>query len=278
MSDFFRNAEAALVSMHGKEQVIAPELLGLMKVRVLPLVNTDALGTFSGEVERQGDAYQTVTQKIALGESLCYTRLLLASEGSFGPHPHAWFLPADHEILMLKDRETGFVWKAESVSTKTNYAAADISTAAELSEFAQQALFPSHALIVKGGNDPKHWYKGIVTEEALLQTFEIVRNAGLPIRVETDMRAHLNPSRMEVIREVARKLRGMLEAECPQCTLPGWVPTAFSGHLPCEWCGNLTRLPAVEEGQCQRCTFRLSRPRSDGKRFADPSQCDVCNP
>ncbi|HEY1079210.1 MAG TPA: DUF6671 family protein, partial [Bdellovibrio sp.] len=65
-------------------------------------VDTDLLGTFSGEVERRGAVREVLRAKIELAiKDRPKNRLFLASEGSFGPHPHLGFVPSDMEALML---------------------------------------------------------------------------------------------------------------------------------------------------------------------------------
>ena len=84
-----------LATLHGKEQALArPFALGLGASLRVSACDTNALGTFSGEVERPADALSTCLRKAELGMEATGLRLGLASEGSFGPHPHAGDLPA----------------------------------------------------------------------------------------------------------------------------------------------------------------------------------------
>jgi hypothetical protein len=54
--DGYSGGTAILTTKHGKERAIGPALTAAVGLRVLPVsADTDALGTFTGEVERPGD-------------------------------------------------------------------------------------------------------------------------------------------------------------------------------------------------------------------------------
>ena len=105
----YNNTSAVLATMHGKDRVIAPLLerdLGL-RVELALGLNTDRFGTFSREIERKGSQLDAARAKIgAAFENAPYVRVGIASEGSFGPHPHIPFLALDRELILLIDRET----------------------------------------------------------------------------------------------------------------------------------------------------------------------------
>jgi hypothetical protein len=75
---------------HAKAQAIMKSFWDILGASVIEYaVDTDRLGTFTGEVERIGTALECAKRKCKwslemLGDSAEY---LLASEGSFGPHP-----------------------------------------------------------------------------------------------------------------------------------------------------------------------------------------------
>lgn len=93
---------------HGKEELLKPLLAELGMDCVAIPVDTDVFGTFSGEVERTGSVRETLRKKIkAAADQHSEAQLILASEGSFGPHPLIGFMQTDLESLLLWDRETG---------------------------------------------------------------------------------------------------------------------------------------------------------------------------
>ena len=76
-----------LTTLHGKERALArPFALGLGASLEVSACDTNALGTFSGEVERLGDAPSTCRLMVMLGLETTGLGLGLASEASFGPH------------------------------------------------------------------------------------------------------------------------------------------------------------------------------------------------
>ena len=76
--------------------------------------------------------------------------------------------------------------------------------------------------------------------------------------LETDVRAHKNPTRMEMIRLAAMDLAARLNSLCPACGAP-------------------TRETRAEVHDCLKCAHRLTRERAD-RQYADPGRCDYCNP
>ena len=93
----FENRSLAVATMHGKEKVIGPVLEDALGVKiVLPSqFNSDQFGTFSGEVERTLSPLEAARKKCLLAAELTGASLVVASEGSFGPHPAIYFVPAD---------------------------------------------------------------------------------------------------------------------------------------------------------------------------------------
>jgi hypothetical protein len=97
-------------------------------------------------------------------------------------------------------------------------------------------------------------------------------------RLETDMRAHMNPTRMTAIRALAGRLAARLAALCPDCGAPGWGQVDLLRGLPCSSCNQPTQgVMAIIDG-CTVCQHRETRPRPDGVTAASPASCDWCNP
>ncbi|WP_328799171.1 DUF6671 family protein, partial [Sandarakinorhabdus rubra] len=97
-------------------------------------------------------------------------------------------------------------------------------------------------------------------------------------RLETDMRAHLNPTRMAAIRSLAGRLAARLAHLCPACGCPGFGQTDLRTGLPCSACNQPTQgVLAIIYG-CGACGHSETRPRPDGVTAANPAACDWCNP
>ena len=96
------------------------------------------------------------------------------------------------------------------------------------------------------------------------------------VSLETDLRAHRNPLRRQVLAEAGRKLATALLSPCPQCQTPGYVPDKPVSGLPCLVCGLPTRLPRAFVARCRACGKEEQIPASGSG--ADPAVCEWCNP
>lgn len=280
----YRGRTVILTTKHGKERSVARPFRSAMgvTVKVAVDIDTDTLGTFTGEIARMGTPREVAMSKARLGLSTTGEKLGLASEGSFGPHPHIPWLAADQELLAFVDQDLGIEVVESVVTDTTNFGHFRARHADELGEFIQRSLFPSHALIVRpnDGIKPGFLFKGIVDKHALSSAVALCSSAsddGLAL-IETDMRAHMNPTRRKVIRQVAIKLVRRLCKLCPACGAPGWGQTGTEIGLPCGVCGEPTELVNWEIFGCASCHHRATQPRSDGRRLADEAQCPLCNP
>jgi hypothetical protein len=126
------------------------------------------LGTFTGEVERKDDPITTARNKCLMAMQLNNCDLAVASEGSFGSHPSIFFVHADDEMLLFIDKKNGLEIIVRELSTDTNFSGEEIKTEKQLADFAKQAKFPSHALIIrKAKDDFTEIVKGITDWETL---------------------------------------------------------------------------------------------------------------
>ena len=284
MTHPYQGRQVVLATKHQKEQVLGPPLQSAVGLSLcLPdNLDTDLLGTFTGEVERVGSPRETAIQKARWGMAVMDMSLGLASEGSFGPDPQILFVPTSHELLAFVDDERGITVIEQIIDPETNYdhvAAHDLTT---LEKFLTRVQFPSHGLIVRpnSGLQPGLLFKGI-TDTASLQdavkTCSSSSEDGLA-HVETDMRAHMNPTRRKVLKKVAQMLGQRLATLCPQCSTPGWGRVDLIKGLPCEWCGEKTLLTHTEVYGCVHCDYQENHPRHDGIRYASPAYCPSCNP
>jgi hypothetical protein len=277
----WKNRRGCIVSMHKKQEVIAPLLSSELGIICTPLeaVDTDALGTFSGEVERKGSPLEALRAKCQLAIDCGWDDIVIASEGSFGPHPQMYFAYADDEWVMLKDVKHNLEILGRHVSSHTNFNAKEVSDWKALQLFAEQVKFPSHALILRPAVDVySEMQKGISTWEKLEEVFHSLKETFGSVYVETDMRAHFNPSRMAVIQRATEDLVRMLKSVCPSCNAPGYgVVEVFPG-LPCESCGMPTASTLKHLYRCQHCSHSSEHLYPRGKKKESPMYCSFCNP
>ena len=276
---------AVVATMHGKERVVAPMLKDAfgLDVCVTRDLDTDRFGTFSREVQRAGSPLDAARAKIAAAfRSMPDARIGVASEGSFGAHPLIPFLPLDQELVLLIDRETGFELDGHHAGLDTNFSHTVVTDLDAAVAFAERAGFPEHGLIVIGCIDGKP-----VPERALIKDITDRRTYEAAIRmltadgssafVETDMRAHRNPTRMKAIGRATADLVRRMQSVCPACGAPGFDVTEHIPGLPCDWCGAPTHVIRKTIWSCRVCAIREDRPVTDIPT-ADPSSCDDCNP
>jgi hypothetical protein len=277
----FRGRELLIASMHHKDQVIAPILEKSLGVncRVPAGFNTDQFGTFAGEVERKTDAVSTARAKCERALDLFGGDLVIASEGSFGPHPHLFLINANEEFLVLIDRKNGLEIIGRHVTWDTNFLGAQILSLGELSPIAEQAKFPSHGLIVRNRqSEYTYLVKGLTDWASLYTSVWTCLNRFGEAFVETDMRAHMNPTRMEAIRMATDQLVKQIESRCPECEWPGFGISETVTGLPCQLCGSPTRAPLKNIYSCKKCGFENSIFFPSGQRTESPLYCDYCNP
>jgi hypothetical protein len=214
-----------LTTRHGKERALArPFPLGLGASLEVSPCNTDQLGTFSGEVERLDDAVTTCRRKALMGLEQTGLRLGLASEGSFGPHPVMPLLAVGHELLVVVDLDRQLTVVEQRLDWRTNYGQRQLQPEEDPSAWLKQVGFPSHAVIARPADASLGlWHKGLHSPAALAEALGTCRRAdpeGLAW-LETDMRAHHNPTRMRSIRRVGVALVRRLCTPCPSCGAPG---------------------------------------------------------
>lgn len=280
-TSLFKNRKLIIATKHEKESVIAPLLEKHLGVTcfVNQDFDTDAFGTFSGEIEREDDPISTVRTKCLLAMEASNSDLGVASEGSFGGHPSIFFASADDELLILIDKKNNFEIVARELSIETNFNAEEINTEKELLKFAEIVKFPTHALILrKSKKDHNHIIKGITDESLLKQTFEILIKKHHSVYVETDMRAMFNPTRMKVIEKATKKLVDKVNSCCPQCDLPGFGVTNAIKGLQCSLCDSPTKSTLSHIYNCQQCDYTIEKKYPHAKKQEDPMYCDYCNP
>lgn len=281
LSAYFLNRPLLIASQHGKEQVMAPLLENRLGVRsfVPEGFDTDQFGTFTGELERTAGPLETLRSKCLKAMQQYDCDLAVASEGSFGPHPALFLVPANDELVMMIDQRHGLEVIVRELSTATNFSGARVSSTAELLDFAQKAGFPSHGLILSDRKDsPEVLIKGIRDSEILLSAFQQVLEKYGKVYVETDMRAMHNPSRMQVIERATLKLIEQLHSSCPACGTPGFGVVEVRSGLPCADCGLPTRSTLSHIYTCKKCSHTEEKKYPNNKYFEEPTYCDLCNP
>lgn len=277
----YRGQRVALLTQHGKEKVLAPVLeraLGC-RVELVTGYDTDLLGTFSRDIPRAGTPLEAARKKARIGMAIAGLPLGLASEGCLGSDPFMGMFPWNLELLIFIDDERGLEVVGQAQG-KANFAHQLVADWAAAEAFAKHMGFPEHQVVMRPeSEDDPRIRKGISSWTELETAFAWALQQSTNDRVflETDGRAHANPTRMENIRLAAEDLANKLCSLCPACSMPGfWIVERVPG-LPCEDCGAPTRETRAEVHGCLKCTHRLSHEFTD-RSHASPSRCDYCNP
>jgi len=241
-------------------------------------IDTDAFGTFTPETPRTLGASATAEAKARAGMFETGLDVGLANEGSFGPHPRAPMIACAVEIAVCVDDRHGIIIGEAHNTTDTNFAHTTVRSAEELPErFLEGTRFPSHGLVVHPHQGTAPVTKGIHDLDRLVTAIEVAAGASDDgcATVQTDMRAHHNPTRQRAIALVAERLASRIATLCPSCATPGFGVCEIVLGLACERCGEPTDLPASRVSGCYRCDHRQREPATV---LADPGQCPLCNP
>jgi hypothetical protein len=277
----FAGRNLLIATKHAKENVIQPIFEKNLDVicHINSKFDTDALGTFSGEIERHLSVIETLRQKCILAAEHEGFDLVVASEGSFGMHPTLFFAAADDEVMMLLDLKNNIEIVAREISLETNFSSELITTVEQLETFTKKVHFPSHGIILKSSeNNAEIIYKDIKEFDVLIEKFQELKLKFSTLFVETDMRAHRNPTRMQVIKMCTEKLVTKINNTCPNCDFPGFDVTQTIKGLPCENCGLPTKSTLAVIYTCKKCTFHKEEKFPNNKKFEEPTYCDYCNP
>lgn len=267
--------EVALGTMHGKEAILAPPLAELgIGLRVAD-IDTDRFGTFTAETPRAGDMLQAARAKARAAIAATGLPVGMASEGAYGPHPAVPFVALGRELLLWHDARNGqelVEWATDRAPRHDHHEVADLTEAAG---FLSRVGFPQTAVIVAPGAALPPVAKGLRDAAGLERAVaEAVRVAGRAF-LQTDMRAHMNPRRMEVIGRLAEAFARRLATPCGGCGAPGFGLIRSAPGLPCRDCGTPTGEIGDDICGCSLCGVETVRPRAE---LADPAHCPICNP
>jgi len=271
----------ALTTKHDKLRLIKPafdEYVGCELFEVN--LDTDQLGTFSGEIERHAPPRETAIHKARLGMRETGSLIGIASEGSVGPDPVVPFIHSNIEHLVLVDDQNGIV--ISEIHRSFDITAATITAAPDhdLTSFLEKADFPNHALIVRPNTQIKsNCIKGVNDLEQLQEAIAISSKLSPNgfVVIESDLRAMHSPSRQRNIEEVATLLAKRVSQLCPNCQMPGWGRVGYEKGLNCSEC-ELENPDAIRQEKlgCVKCDhIELGKVISS---TLNPAQCQFCNP
>jgi hypothetical protein len=281
MNHPYRGLEAVVTTKHFKTALLQPAFTEFLEMRLVELpLDTDQLGTFSGEIERTAPPLETAIVKAKLGLNESGARFGIASEGSIGSDVALPWVQADYEVLAFVDSESDLVITEAFHSREIIAASKTLRADDDIAEFLSRADFPHHGLIAQAvGSREPFFIKGINTAlklEVALQKCA-AQSPTAEIKLESDFRAMHSPSRQANIRNLARKLAARIAALCPDCSTPGWGVVDYEKGVTCIECGEKNPAAIAREILgCARCDHKA--PGGTIRESLDPAQCVFCNP
>ena len=250
--------------------------LGLGPLLASP-VDTDMFGTFSRDIPRLDSQAETLIAKARAGlAAVPEADFAIASEGAFGPHPGFPFAAGGLELVGLVERDSGEAIIGRDLSPDTNFAHRVIADAPSAERFAADIGFPEHGLVAMTPDGGTILAKGLTELPAFRRLVRRALADHGALWLESDMRAHRNPTRMRAIGRAAADLATRLRARCPGCGFPDWIGRARHGR-PCAWCRSPTLDGWSREYRCRRCGESACE-HPDPERLAEPAHCPQCNP
>jgi len=205
----YAGSRVALATMHGKENAVAQPFRTHLQMQVVvpEFLDTDCFGSLTGEINRVGSLVETARRKALQGMEATGLPIGMASEGEFLCTDRG---VVGHEVLVFIDKNRGLELVEEQHAVPTNYRVWTITSFSELDADLQAVGFPAHRLTVRPNTGELRGliFKGVSNRRVLEMAIETARahSEDGRARVETDMRAHQNPTRMKGISSLADRL------------------------------------------------------------------------
>jgi len=142
VQEIFAGRKLVIATMHGKEKVIAPLLEeALWVICVVPQnFNSDAFGSFSGEIQRTGNQQEAARKKLLAALKQENADLWIASEWSFWADLHIPFIHSNRELILLIDSKNDIEIEGYIRSFTTNLDGKYISNTQEALDFAKKNM------------------------------------------------------------------------------------------------------------------------------------------
>jgi len=279
--DYFKGKRLHIVSKHRKQEYFEPAFTGRLGFicETVAAVDTDLLGTFSGEVERTLAPLECAREKYRQALPFCKDGYILASEGSFGAHPTLGWVATGEEWLVWYDIKEQFEVVVRNATLDTCFFGENITSEQQCLQFLQKVGFPKQGIILKHSRaHPQHMLKNLDTEQEVLNKVAEWLASGATPYIETDMRAMHNPTRQQHLTQVGHLMADALSSICDSCGWYGFSVTSVERGLPCGWCGNATESVLAEIYTCKKCNYSESKKFPRGIEQENPQFCNQCNP
>ncbi len=278
----FAGRTLVLATKHQKESVMQPLLERALGVRVVvpPDFDTDRFGMFAGSIERKGTQREAARAKARAALTHTGADLVVVSEGAFGPDPQVPFVQSGSELVLLIDTKYKLEVAGVARSKHARVRGQLVRSAEEAAKLATDWGFSEWGVVVKRSQNDRRYVTKDIPDVATLG--QIVRHRlrypwQRQVWLETDLRAHRNPGRLQDIAAATEVLLANLASRCPECTAPGFVVTSIERGALCAACGLPTDHVRSETRTCQRCQHTLETLLVT-EEGVSPEWCARCNP
>lgn len=270
------NTRALLVTHHHKADILRPIMESYGWTLDDLDLDTDALGTFSGDIPRRGSPLEVVTRKALLGRGHGRGAWLCASEGSVTTNLVG--IATNLEIVALVSHDERVMITGEALEPDalvTSLRVLPTTSDEEIVECAVRGVRDGLHLMVSSDD---HHTAALGALSSIEEVLAACRAFGrdTTLHVQTDYRAHLCPPRRVVIARATLDLMKRLATSCPRCHRGGWGRADAIIGRPCADCGGATDELLGHWWRCPWCHHTDSE--SIAGVDVDPSRCSWCNP
>jgi hypothetical protein len=199
----------AIITKHGKEKIIGPILQEKLNIPFEHIYfNTDLFGTFTNEKPRK-DILTALSRKVRVASQLSKANIIVASEGSFYPHPYIFGLHVNTEHLIYYNKQTNQEIVVYENFSKLVFDKQVIKSIPELNMFLEKNKFPNHKVIVE---IPRFIIRNkYIKDINCKKELEAIITKHKKVTLHTDQRADRNPTRSENIKKLTYKLLEQLQ-------------------------------------------------------------------
>jgi hypothetical protein len=270
----FQRAHFGLVTLHGKESLIAPALTRRWQARlsVSAGFDTDSLGTFSGEVERRLSPLDCALHKARQAVLLTGAEFGLGSEGSFGPGPWGFGVFNQELVVCVSAHSDWTVIGGHTAPVAVEECR--YGDAGQQESFWQRLPDGQGVIVISG----QRIAKGLQSRAEVIEQLALWHGEQVPgdARLMYDLRAHQSLIRRATLALAINNLLDRLDSHCEHCGRPGFWPDHPEPGLPCADCGGPTNSLRARRARCDGCG-REQITAVDAV-YADPATCPRCNP
>lgn len=265
-----------MVTHHGKAQI----LRSTVEERGWTIeeidADTDALGTFAGDVPRAASPFETAVRKAGLGRSEDNS-WLLASEGTITSS--LLLGPVIHELIVALAPERGVVIAGRYVAPFPIAKKLEVDPGMNAVEVERELVATfgvgRFVTVLVRASTPQV-VRDVRAGASLAHLVSEASEHGESVLIQTDLRAHRCPERHEVLHCAMNDLLDRLETNCPICRQPGFGVLENVPGLPCSQCNVPTDVTKAMNWRCEWCEYH--EEEHVGAESADPSLCQWCNP